>query len=74
MEILELKFKTVKIKDLLDGLNRLDTAEERNNEFEYISLETIQLKQSERGKKGIHVHTHTQKMTCGTILNSLTYI
>lgn len=35
--------------------------EERNNEFEYISLEAIQLKQSERGKKNMHVHAHTQK-------------
>lgn len=40
MEILGLNNTIFKIKNSLHGPNRLDTAEERNNEFEFKARET----------------------------------
>lgn len=56
MGTLELRYTT-----LLGGINRLYTAEEKNNE--HISLETIQLKQRE--KKGMHTHTNSKQRSVG---------
>lgn len=42
IELIEMKIAKSKMKNTLDGINRLDPAEEKISDFEAIAIETIQ--------------------------------